>query len=676
MFKTRQRTYLIAVAALLLAFAGCKGESPTSPTPTPPGGGVTPPSGAAVALTVSNATPLVDSTVTITATVTVGGTPAPNGTAIQFQTNLGTFTEANASSVIRTTTGGVATVTLTASAAGVATITATVNNVSNTAKVTFSLKPVTPPPPDLTPSITSISPSVGRPQGGELLTITGKNFASPKVIFDFGGGKTAEAFLVSATSTQIQVLTPAVDLGTGQQKTATIVVINNVGTPNEVRVTAGTTFTFQSEVLTPSIISISPTSGPIDGGTKVVIFGEGFQAPLQVFFGSADASIVGPITFNQITVIAPTARDTSPNGSETVTGPVDIKIINLASNKTVTATSIFRYVQKMNITAVSPTSGSAFGGTDISIDGIGFNDPVTVDIGLGAVSVRASVLFVSSTHILARTGRLASPCSGLTGPVTVTNVDNGDVASSIGTQGFTYFPVNPFVNSVTSGASPITTGSPINITVTNPGVGPLGDAAIGMTLGGIAIPVTPNPIQTAQGTVVFSSTVPTTGLTFPTVSCVSGGLPGTQSGPLIANLIFTNLTTTCTATLLNALTIQPPAPNPCVVQPTATASAPPACFPATTATTTSGTTRTITISNTSPAGAQSLNITSVTPGGTNGTDFSVVPTSASNIAPGSSQVFTVSFTPGAAGARSGTITFATNDPAHSTIVVPVCGTGL
>ena len=140
MQKFRQRKYLFAVAALVLVFAGCKGESPTAPTTTttPPtttiGGGTTPPPTTAnINLTVSNATPQVNSTSIITATVTDGSnTPVANGTAVEFDTNLGTFTEGNAQSVIRTTTNGVATITLTSAVVGPATVSAIVANVKKT----------------------------------------------------------------------------------------------------------------------------------------------------------------------------------------------------------------------------------------------------------------------------------------------------------------------------------------------------------------------------------------------------------------------------------------------------------------------------------------------------------------------------------------------------------------
>src|SRR2546423_1386762 len=129
MIKTKARNYLLATMAILAIFAGCKGESPTSPNNNPPpqtpGGNVTPPTGATIALSVSSAQPQVDSSSIITATVTQNGQPVPNGTAVEFTTSLGTFTEANAQTMIRTTTNGVATATLTSSTAGTATITAT-----------------------------------------------------------------------------------------------------------------------------------------------------------------------------------------------------------------------------------------------------------------------------------------------------------------------------------------------------------------------------------------------------------------------------------------------------------------------------------------------------------------------------------------------------------------------
>jgi hypothetical protein len=562
MLNMKTRYILLAMMAVLALLAGCKGESPTSPTnnpTTPPGGSVTPPTGAQVSLTVSTATPQVNSSSVITATVTQNGQPVANGTAVEFTTDLGTFTEANAQTMIRTTTNGVATATLTSSAAGPANITATVNNVSAKTKVTFSAIPTQIPPPDLTPIISSVSPTIGKPQGGDVVTITGKNFVNPKVIFDFGGGKTVPAFIQSSSSTTIQVLTPGVDLGAGQQKTANIIVINNPGTPNEQTITAATPFTFQSEVLTPKVTTVSPASGPIDGGTRVTIFGEGFQAPIQIFFGNAEAQLVSGVTFSQITVIAPPASATAPTGSGTVLGTVDIRIVNINSGTQVTAPAIFRYIAKMQITAFGPGVGSFLGGTTVTIDGTGFNDPVAVSIG----GVAASVVSVNGSRIVATTGAILTPtCSDTTGPVIVTNIDNGDTATS--TAVFTYHVPKPVIVGVS--ASPtLTLGGSFTVNVVNPGAAP-------------QVVVGNFPASATNNNGVLTVVVPTQ-LTLQTKSCSAGGTaPQATTFPITITDPFTS----CTVTLANAVTVNPPntgafffAPNPLALTATAASAGPP-----------------------------------------------------------------------------------------------------
>src|SRR5688500_5784518 len=139
----RHSKTLLALLALLLILGACKGESPTAP---PPGGGIPGnpnpiPTGIDVTLTSTNANPLVDSSVTITATVTQNGQPAPNGTAVEFSTTRGTFDGSSNVAVIKTTTNGAASVTLTSSTAGVARVTAIVNNVVRTIEVTFQTRP-------------------------------------------------------------------------------------------------------------------------------------------------------------------------------------------------------------------------------------------------------------------------------------------------------------------------------------------------------------------------------------------------------------------------------------------------------------------------------------------------------------------------------------------------------
>lgn len=684
MFEIKNRKAWIALLGLLLLFAACKGETPTAPpagSQNPPGGGSTPVTGANLVLTASNTNPIIDTTVTITATVTQNGQPVPNGTAVEFTTTAGTFTDVTppVTALIRTTTNGVATVHLTASAVGIARVTATVNNVTRSIDITFRTTPIcTPPdprcPPSTAPTITSVTPNVGKPQGGDTIRISGTNFIAPlRVLFDVGTGTPIEGVITNSGPTFIDVLTPSVNLGAGQQLVANVIVITKVGTGNEERVVSNGAFTFRNVSLTPIIHSLSPTSGPINGGTRVTIFGEGFQAPVQVFFGSAEAQVVST-DFGQIIVVAPDGRSTSPDGSLPVTGAVAVRVVNINSNTRGDSPEQFRYVAKMQITAISPLVGPAVGGTDVTIDGIGFDAPVQVLIETDAGTVEAQVIRVSGTQVLIRTPPLPNGCVGGSGRIRVTNIENGDFALS--SSNFTFIGVAP---QITSATNPVTAGTTLNAIVANPGVGPLGTASIRFDLGRGTTPSTtftiiPSPatINTSTGNQPFSIAVPLTGFTFPSVSCNVGGPtgpPGTQPGPVDVPLTFRNVTTGCSDTV--TVTVLPANPV-CTQAPAAASVTAPAtgCAIATATVGSTGSTS-ITIRNTAASGAQNLTVTgAVSPG----TSFSINPNTQVSIAPGASTSFNVTFTAAAApGSTAGTATFTTNDPNNPTL--SVCLTG-
>jgi hypothetical protein len=529
---------LAVLALLLMVCAGCKSESssPTSPgtstqPPTSTSGGTTPPVNPTVVVTVSNANPVTNSTSVITATVTVNGQPVPNGTAVEFATtDPGSFTESGTAALLRTTTNGVATATLTATAAGTVPVSVTVNNVTKTVTVKFSDQVVIQPP-NTTMTVTGLSPTSGKPQGGDQVTITGTNFKSPAhVRFDTGTGTPKDAFVVSVTPTQIVVITPAVDLGPSTQTLpATVTVISSAGNPDEQRAVSPVKFTYALQVLTPSITTVTPNSGPIDGGTRVTIVGEAFQQPVQVLFGAAEAQVIS-INFNQIIAISPVGSATAPGGSGAVTGFVDVTVVNINSNKRATLTNAFRYVPKMQITAAGPNIGPVTGGTRISIDGIGFNDPVTVVVA----GVAAQVIKVSGSQVIAITNPiLLTSCADVTGPIVVGNIDNGDQATG---PAFTYHVLKPAILSV---ASPASVGGTTTITVLNPGSVP------NFTIGGQPAPIV-GAHDNGDGSTTFTLTVPP-GLTLSTAAC-AGAAGANGQIPTSFPIIFTDLSTGCTPT--------------------------------------------------------------------------------------------------------------------------------
>ena len=104
-----------------------------------------------------------------------------------------------------------------------------------------------------------------------------------------------------------------------------------------------------------------------------------------------------------------------------------------------------------------------------------------------------------------------------------------------------------------------------------------------------------------------------------------------------------------------------------VPSPIASIAPPAVAFTPAQALTTTSAPQTVTVTN---SGDAVLNVTSVTPTG----DFSAV-SSCSAVAPSTSCLISVSFSPKATGARSGMLTVGTNDPAHKTLTVSLSGMG-
>jgi IPT/TIG domain len=663
----RERKTWIVFIAVLLLFAACKGETPTAPPTgggTPPGTGTTPPpSGVDVQVTVSSQNPVVDSTVTITATVTENGQPVANGTAVEFTTNSPGVLEGGGTSIVRTTTNGVATTTLTSASVATVRVFVTVNNVSRQVDVNFVARPIVPTPPNTNPTITSVTPNIGRPAGGEIIRITGTNFRGPvRVLFRFAGqALPVEASIVSATETTIDVVTPPVNLGVGQQLVADIIVITQVGTASENRAESTGAFTFRSERLTPVLFSVTPNSGPVIGGTRVTLIGEGFQEPVQVLFDTAEARVL-KVEYNQILVETPAARDTPPTGSGTVTGAVNVTVRNLTSQTTSTLTAGFNYKADMQITAAGPASGLYTGGTRVTIDGVGFVPPVTVTVA----GIPATVISAVGSRIVIQTPAVQiDGCTNVEGPIVVTNVVNGDQA--IG-PAFEFIVPPPFIVNVTPPVATAGTTASITVTVANaqPGVNriQLGDKTVFPTS------VTFNP----DGTANFIVPLPTN-FEFPTEACPGGG---ERFVPVELDVTYTNANTDCTDTATEALTVNPPS-SACVAppepQPAVTFSPTNgACVAPSAVVGTTNTGATITFTNTGDA---PLNVTASAPAGTSAAEYVITPPTRTNIPGGGTGVFNVAFTPAGVGTRNATVTFTTNDPdaADASIVVCLQGTG-
>ncbi|MGA8851623.1 MAG: IPT/TIG domain-containing protein [Aeromicrobium sp.] len=120
----------------------------------------------------------------------------------------------------------------------------------------------------------------------------------------------------------------------------------------------------------PLVRTLSSDSGPVAGGTEVVITGSGFTARPVVTFGGQRAE-VRRSSPSQIVVDVP-ASDA---------GSVNVHVRTADGSSRAAANAQFTYVAPPTVTEISPTQGSTKGGTKVTITGTDFVDGTTVRFG-------------------------------------------------------------------------------------------------------------------------------------------------------------------------------------------------------------------------------------------------------------------------------------------------------
>ena len=143
------------------------------------------------------------------------------------------------------------------------------------------------------PSITAINPPSGTTNGGTLVVITGANFL-PSPVVTFGS---ASATVTAASSTSITVTSPPAS-STGA---VSVTVFNSDGQSNGLP--GG--FNYVSPGPTPSITSLSSSSGPTAGGASITINGANFISGATVAFGGVSATNVSVASGSTITASTP-----------------------------------------------------------------------------------------------------------------------------------------------------------------------------------------------------------------------------------------------------------------------------------------------------------------------------------------------------------------------------------
>ena len=355
-------------------------------------------------------------------TVTITGSGFTGASKVLFGTATSTFTVNSDTQITAVSPGG---------SGGIVHVTVTTpggtTTTSNADQFTYLAAPA--PIPTI-PTIASISPTSGPLAGGTTITIRGSSFTgASKVLF---GAVAASSFTVNS-ATQITAVSPA---GSGT-------VDVRVTTPGGTSATSNADrFTYQ---VAPTVTGISATSGPAAGGTSVIIRGSNFTGASKVLFGTVPARSFTVNSATQITAV-------SPAGS----GTVDVRVTTPGGTSATSAADRFTYVPAPIVTAVSPNTGPAAGGTTVIITGSGFTGASKVLFG----TVQARIITVSAIQITA-----VSPAGSGTVDVRVTTP--GGTSAITAADRFTYVFAQPKVTSILPMSGPTTGGTSVIIRGSN-----------------------------------------------------------------------------------------------------------------------------------------------------------------------------------------------------------------
>jgi hypothetical protein len=544
--------------ALLIGLVGCDTDSPTAPeqTPTPPPGPVT----ASFRVTVTANPTQVEaggnpSTITVTVVRADTNQPPPDLTTVVVSTTLGSLGSANSgiqNASVQLVNGSAQFQLFPDAAAGTAVVRAQIQQSAGQTSVQINEAVVEEPDRFF---LEAISPTSGHPNGGDLMRITGEGFLEPVRVFI--GSALAE--VLNVTPTLIRARIPAVALPAGQTLAVDVSVTNDLNGATQATDTLPGVFTYTrggggGGPLQPLVFSVTPSHGPNEGGTQVVVEGDGFESPVQVLFGTGatpaaftgvEAQIVS-VTRTRIVARSPAA---TAFGQINLNEEIDILVRNLGSGSATIFTNAFRYGVDVLITAISPSEGPFTGGTRVTLFGQGFDEPVAVELaGFGQ-----QIISVTGTEIIVRTVAIDPPsCQDISDVSEVTNIETGDGNTG---PGFTY-RVEAF-GPLVSGVSPSSGTANTNVTLTGSGfVQPL-EVVFATEAGGEAnatILSVASPNQMTVRVPFFPNTA------FETEACDDNG-DGTEGTRLIdtpASITVTNLVTTCADTFERAFTITAP----------------------------------------------------------------------------------------------------------------------
>src|SRR5262249_23529461 len=145
---------------------------------------------------------------------------------------------------------------------------------------------------------------------------------------------------------------------------------------------------------TPTVTSISPSSGSLAGGTLVTITGTNLDGATEVDFGAGnpvESYLFVSNTATQIQLYSP--------ASIIGTGTVDVTVTVAVSGTTATGPQAQFTYMAPTITGITPNVGPLAGGNLVTISGTSLEGVTEVDFGAGNPVSSYDFYSVTSTQI-------------------------------------------------------------------------------------------------------------------------------------------------------------------------------------------------------------------------------------------------------------------------------------
>lgn len=203
----------------------------------------------------------------------------------------------------------------------------------------------------------AVAPDRGPVEGGNEITLLGSGFDAGGLVAYFDDIPLDSLMLESGNVAR--VLAPEGTAGTVDVRVRTAEGMKTL--PDAYRYVPSSTLS-----------EVTPSSGPVEGGTRISIHGTNFPENPRVFVGAFEATEVVRVRADQIDAVTPPGSD----------GPVSVRVVDAAAPEhKLSLRNAFTYEGPLALAVVDPASGARAGGTRVFVRGTGFRGEMKVYFG-------------------------------------------------------------------------------------------------------------------------------------------------------------------------------------------------------------------------------------------------------------------------------------------------------